>query len=152
MFWSTVSSQFLRLFGLPGDGINGIMETLRQRQRDIRFIQEELVAFMVCAYAKFTRRLGSVSRPRGPGEFIFLNGLYDAKVDGAPVLAITGPQTSRSGAHLYPAGRLARQAFHGRLRLQRSHHAAPAPDRRQRAPERDEMNLVLSHASRKRAW
>jgi pyruvate dehydrogenase (quinone) len=83
------------VFGLPGDGINGIMESLRQRQKDIRFIQvrhEEAAAFMACGYAKFTGRLGVCLATSGPGGIHLLNGVYDAKLDGAPVLAITGLQ------------------------------------------------------------
>ncbi|XXT46493.1 thiamine pyrophosphate-binding protein [Sorangium sp. So ce542] len=81
------------VFGLPGDGINGIMEALRTRQEKIRFIQvrhEEAAAFMACGYAKFTGRLGVCLATSGPGAIHLLNGLYDAKMDGAPVLAITG--------------------------------------------------------------
>ena len=81
------------VFGLPGDGINGIMETLRQRREAIRFIQvrhEESAAFMACAYAKYTGRLGVCLATSGPGGLHLLNGLYDAKLDGQPVLAITG--------------------------------------------------------------
>ncbi|HVZ13110.1 MAG TPA: thiamine pyrophosphate-dependent enzyme [Bauldia sp.] len=83
------------VFGLPGDGINGIMEALRQRQDEIRFVQvrhEEAAAFMACGYAKFTGRLGVCLATSGPGGIHLLNGLYDAKLDGAPVLAITGLQ------------------------------------------------------------
>src|SRR4030081_745175 len=83
------------VFGLPGDGINGIMEALRVRQRDVRFIQvrhEESAAFMACGYAKFTGRLGVCLATSGPGGIHLLNGLYDAKLDGAPVLALTGLQ------------------------------------------------------------
>jgi len=83
------------VFGLPGDGINGIMEGLRQRQEQIRFVQvrhEEAAAFMACGYAKFTGRLGVCLATSGPGGIHLLNGLYDAKLDGAPVLAITGLQ------------------------------------------------------------
>ena len=83
------------IFGLPGDGINGIMEALRKRQEKIRFIQvrhEEAAAFMACAYAKLTGRLGVCLATSGPGGIHLLNGLYDAKMDGAPVLAITGLQ------------------------------------------------------------
>ncbi|MFN8513498.1 MAG: thiamine pyrophosphate-binding protein [Thermomicrobiales bacterium] len=81
------------VFGLPGDGINGIMEALRQRQDDIRFVQvrhEEAAAFAACGYAKFTGRLGVCLATSGPGGLHLLNGLYDAKLDGQPVLAITG--------------------------------------------------------------
>src|SRR3981081_2674506 len=81
------------IFGIPGDGINGIMEALRTRQDKIRFIQvrhEESAAFMACAYAKFTGKLGVCLATSGPGGIHLLNGLYDAKMDGAPVLALTG--------------------------------------------------------------
>ena len=83
------------IFGLPGDGINGIMEALRTRQDQIRFIQvrhEEAAAFMACAYAKFTGQLGVCLATSGPGGIHLLNGLYDAKMDGQPVLALTGLQ------------------------------------------------------------
>src|SRR5881227_2837225 len=81
------------IFGLPGDGINGIMGSLRQHQDKIRFVQvrhEEAAAFMACAYAKYTGRLGVCLGTSGPGGIHLLNGLYDAKMDGQPVLAITG--------------------------------------------------------------
>jgi pyruvate dehydrogenase (quinone) len=81
------------IFGLPGDGINGIMEALRTRQERIKFIHvrhEEAAAFMACAYAKVTGRLGVCLATSGPGGVHLLNGLYDAKLDGQPVLAITG--------------------------------------------------------------
>ncbi|HEY8127166.1 MAG TPA: thiamine pyrophosphate-binding protein, partial [Hyphomicrobium sp.] len=83
------------VYGLPGDGINGIMEALRQRQDRIRFFQvrhEETAAFMACAHAKWTGRLGCCLATSGPGGIHLLNGLYDAKLDGSPVLAITGLQ------------------------------------------------------------
>ncbi len=83
------------IFGLPGDGINGIMEALRIRQDKIRFIQvrhEESAAFMACGYAKTTGKLGVCLATSGPGAIHLLNGLYDAKLDGQPVLAITGLQ------------------------------------------------------------
>jgi pyruvate dehydrogenase (quinone)/pyruvate oxidase len=83
------------VFGLPGDGINGIMEALRKQQDKVRFIQvrhEESAAFMACGYAKHTGRLGCCLATSGPGGIHLLNGLYDAKLDGQPVLAITGMQ------------------------------------------------------------
>lgn len=83
------------VFGLPGDGINGIMEALRKRRESIRFVQvrhEETAAFMACGYAKFTGRLGVCLATSGPGGLHLLTGLYDAKLDGVPVLAITGMQ------------------------------------------------------------
>ena len=81
------------VFGLPGDGINGIMEALRTRQDRISFVQvrhEEAAAFMACGYAKYTGRLGVCLATSGPGAVHLLNGLYDAKMDGAPVVALTG--------------------------------------------------------------
>ncbi|MFZ0734125.1 MAG: thiamine pyrophosphate-dependent enzyme [Candidatus Sulfotelmatobacter sp.] len=83
------------IFGLPGDGINGIMEALRTRQDKVRFIQvrhEESAAFMACSYAKYTGKLGVCLATSGPGGIHLLNGLYDAKLDNQPVLAITGLQ------------------------------------------------------------
>src|SRR5437016_2256226 len=81
--------------GLPGDGINGIMESLRTHKEKIRFIQvrhEESAALGACGYAKFTGKLGVCLATSGPGGIHLLNGLYDAKLDGQPVLAITGLQ------------------------------------------------------------
>src|SRR3954469_15151513 len=81
------------VFGLPGDGINGFMEALRKFKDRIRFIQvrhEEGAAFAACGYAKYTGRLGVCLATSGPGGIHLLNGLYDAKCDGQPVLAITG--------------------------------------------------------------
>jgi pyruvate dehydrogenase (quinone) len=81
------------IFGLPGDGINGLMEALRVHQDKVRFVQvrhEEAAAFMASAYAKYTGRLGCCIATSGPGAIHLLNGLYDAKMDGQPVLAITG--------------------------------------------------------------
>jgi pyruvate dehydrogenase (quinone)/pyruvate oxidase len=85
------------IFGLPGDGINGVFEALRKQKDRIRFIHvrhEESAALMACAYAKFTGRLGVCIATSGPGGIHLLNGLYDAKLDHAPVLAITGLQHS----------------------------------------------------------
>lgn len=81
------------IFGLPGDGIDGIFESLRTHQKELRFIQvrhEEAAAFAACGYAKYTGRLGVCLATSGPGGIHLLNGLYDAKCDGHPVLAITG--------------------------------------------------------------
>ncbi len=81
------------VFGLPGDGINGIMESLRTHRDQIRFVQvrhEESAAFAATAYSKFTGRLGVCLATSGPGGLHLVNGLYDAKLDGASVLAITG--------------------------------------------------------------
>ncbi|HEX3723919.1 MAG TPA: thiamine pyrophosphate-dependent enzyme [Nitrolancea sp.] len=81
------------IFGFPGDGINGIFEALRTHEDQMRFIQvrhEEAAAFAACAYAKYSGRLGVCLATSGPGGIHLLNGLYDAKCDGQPVLAITG--------------------------------------------------------------
>lgn len=81
------------VFGLPGDGINGIMEALRRARGRVRFVHvrhEEAAALAACGYAKFSGRLGVCLATSGPGAIHLLNGLYDAKLDGAPVLAITG--------------------------------------------------------------
>ncbi|MBZ9658276.1 pyruvate oxidase [Mesorhizobium sp. ESP-6-4] len=83
------------VFGLPGDGINGVMEALRKNRDRISFVQvrhEESAAFMACAYAKWTGKLGVCLATSGPGGTHLLTGLYDAKLDQAPVLAITGMQ------------------------------------------------------------
>jgi pyruvate dehydrogenase (quinone) len=81
------------IFGFPGDGINGIFEALRTHQERLRFIQvrhEEAAAFAAVGYAKYSGRLGVCLATSGPGGVHLLNGLYDAKCDGQPVLAITG--------------------------------------------------------------
>ena len=83
------------VFGLPGDGINGILEGLRRNQDKVRFVlvhHEEAAAFMATGYAKATGRLGVCLATSGPGGIHLLNGLYDAKLDHMPVLAITGMQ------------------------------------------------------------
>ncbi len=81
------------VFGLPGDGINGLVDAFRKASDKIRYIHtrhEETAALAACGYAKFSGRLGVCFATTGPGAVHLLNGLYDAKVDGAPVLAITG--------------------------------------------------------------
>jgi pyruvate dehydrogenase (quinone) len=81
------------IFGFPGDGVNGIFEALRTHQEKLKFIQvrhEEAAAFAACGYAKYSGRLGVCIATSGPGGVHLLNGLYDAKCDGQPVLAITG--------------------------------------------------------------
>src|SRR5690349_22756476 len=86
------------VFGLPGDGINGIMEGLRRNEDRIRFVlvaHEEAAAFMASGYAKSTGRLGVCLATSGPGGIHLLNGLYDAKLDHQPVLAITGMQETQ---------------------------------------------------------
>src|SRR5262245_23762828 len=81
------------VFGLPGDGINGIMEafpTAQVRNASVQVRHEEAAPFMACGYAKYTGQLGVCLATSGPGAIHLLNGLYDAKMDGAPVLALTG--------------------------------------------------------------
>jgi len=87
-----------RIFGYPGDGINGIMGALDRANGNPRFIltrHEEMAAFMACAHAKFTGEIGVCLATSGPGAIHLLNGLYDAKMDHQPVLAIVG-QSARS--------------------------------------------------------
>ena len=123
------------VFGLPGDGINGIMEALRKRSDAIRFVQvrnEEAAAFMACGYAKFTGRLGVCLATSGPGGLHLLNGLYDAKLDGQPVLAITGIALSRFDRDPYAAGRRAGQGLRRRGGVQHPHHGSD-PRRERRA-------------------
>ena len=81
------------IFGLPGDGVDGMFEALRTHAGKLKFIQvrhEEAAAFAACGYAKYTGRLGVCIATSGPGGIHLLNGLYDAKCDQQPVLAITG--------------------------------------------------------------
>jgi pyruvate dehydrogenase (quinone) len=82
-----------RIYGYPGDGINGIMGALARAEDRVRFVQvrhEEMAAFMAAAHAKFTGELGVCLATSGPGAIHLLNGLYDAKLDHQPVLAIVG--------------------------------------------------------------
>jgi pyruvate dehydrogenase (quinone) len=91
------------VFGMPGDGINGVMESIRTHKDKLRFVQvrhEESAALMACAYAKWTGRLGCCLATTGPGGIHLLNGLYDAKADRAPVIAVTGlPYHDLSDTH-----------------------------------------------------
>jgi len=83
-----------RVYGYPGDGINGIMGAFGRTQ-DLEFVQarhEELAAFMACAHAKFSGEVGVCLATSGPGAIHLLNGLYDAKMDHQPVVAIVGQQ------------------------------------------------------------
>jgi pyruvate dehydrogenase (quinone) len=88
-----------RIFGYPGDGINGIMGALNRASDKLEFIQvrhEETAAFMACAHAKFTGEVGVCLATSGPGAIHLLNGLYDAKLDHQPVVAIVGQQKRAS--------------------------------------------------------
>jgi pyruvate dehydrogenase (quinone) len=84
-----------RIYGYPGDGINGILGALDRARERIRFVQvrhEEMAAFMACGHAKFTGEVGVCTATSGPGAIHLLNGLYDAKLDHQPVVAIVGQQ------------------------------------------------------------
>ncbi|MBD0289526.1 MAG: thiamine pyrophosphate-requiring protein, partial [Flavisolibacter sp.] len=84
-----------RIYGYPGDGINGLMGAVSRAEEKIEFIQvrhEESAAFMACAHAKFTGEPGLCMATSGPGAIHLLNGLYDAKMDHQPVVAIVGQQ------------------------------------------------------------
>ncbi len=84
-----------RIYGFPGDGINGIMGALERAGDRFQFIQvrhEEMAAFMACAHSKFTNEVGVCMATSGPGAIHLLNGLYDAKMDHQAVVAIVGQQ------------------------------------------------------------
>src|SRR5947209_18007396 len=84
-----------RIYGYPGDGINGIIGAIDRAGDTIDYVQvrhEEMAAFMACAHAKFTGEVGICLATSGPGAIHLLNGLYDAKMDHAPVVAIVGQQ------------------------------------------------------------
>jgi len=88
-----------RIYGYPGDGINGLMGAFNHSPHGMEFIQarhEELAAFMACAHAKFTGEVGVCMATSGPGAIHLLNGLYDAKLDHQPVVAIVGQQSSKA--------------------------------------------------------
>ena len=87
-----------RIYGFPGDGINGLLAALERAGDKPKLIQvrhEEMAAFMACAHAKFTGEVGVCLATSGPGAIHLLNGLYDAKMDHQPVVAIVG-QSARS--------------------------------------------------------
>jgi pyruvate dehydrogenase (quinone) len=92
-----------RIYGYPGDGINGVFGALQRAEGKIEFIQvrhEEMAAFMASAHAKFTGELGVCIATSGPGAAHLLTGLYDARLDHMPVLAITGQQARMAlGGH-----------------------------------------------------
>lgn len=88
-----------RVFGYPGDGINGVMGALDRAKENMEFVlvpHEEVAAFMACGHAKFTGEVGVCMATSGPGAIHLLNGLYDAKMDHQPVVAIVGQQSSLS--------------------------------------------------------
>ncbi|MGE5270671.1 MAG: thiamine pyrophosphate-requiring protein [Thiohalocapsa sp.] len=103
-FWQRLSQWGVkRIFGYPGDGINGLIGALDRARDKIDFVQarhEEMAAFMACGHAKFTGELGVCLATSGPGAIHLLNGLYDAKTDHQPVLAIVGQQARTAmGGH-----------------------------------------------------
>jgi pyruvate dehydrogenase (quinone) len=103
-FWRRVHDWGIRrVFGYPGDGINGLMGALDRNKGKIEFVQvrhEEMAAFMACAHAKFTGEVGMCIATSGPGAIHLLNGLYDARLDHQPVVAIVGQQArSAIGGH-----------------------------------------------------
>ena len=103
-FWKRMSDWGIRrIYGFPGDGINGLMGGLARAKDKIEFIQarhEEMAAFMACAHAKFTGEVGVCLATSGPGAIHLLNGLYDARLDHQPVVAIVGQQARTAlGGH-----------------------------------------------------
>src|SRR5689334_6687230 len=103
-FWERLSAWGVkRIFGFPGDGINGLMGALDRAGSRFEFLRarhEEMSAFMACATAKFTGEVGVCIATSGPGAIHLLNGLYDANLDHQPVLALVGQQArSAMGSH-----------------------------------------------------
>src|SRR3954454_23282204 len=92
-----------RIYGYPGDGINALLGALDRADGDPEFVQvrhEEMAAFMACGHAKWTREVGVCLATSGPGAIHLLNGLYDAKLDHQPVVAIVGQQARAAlGGH-----------------------------------------------------
>ena len=102
-----------RVFGYPGDGINGLIGALDRAQNNPEFVQvrhEEMAAFMASAHAKFTGEVGVCLATSGPGAIHLLNGLYDARLDHQPVLAIVGQQARAALGGAVPAGDRPRRA------------------------------------------
>src|SRR5213082_2726632 len=103
-FWKRLSAWGVRrIFGYPGDGINGLVGALDRARDKLDFVQvrhEEMAAFMACGHAKFTGDLGVCLATSGPGAIHLLNGLYDAQLDHQPVVAIVGQQARAAlGGH-----------------------------------------------------
>ena len=93
-----------RVFGYPGDGINGLMGALDRTEGAVEFVQvrhEEMAGLMACATAKFTGEVGVCIATSGPGAIHLLNGLYDAKMDHVPVVALVGQQARSAIASSY---------------------------------------------------
>ncbi|HJS85944.1 MAG TPA: thiamine pyrophosphate-requiring protein [Acetobacteraceae bacterium] len=103
-FWQRLHEWGVRrIFGYPGDGINGLVGALDRNRDKFEYVQvrhEEMAAFMASAHAKFTGEVGICMATSGPGAIHLLNGLYDARLDHQPVLAIVGQQDRKSlGGH-----------------------------------------------------
>src|ERR1700758_3487632 len=103
-FWQRLHEWGVRtVFGYPGDGINGLLGAMNRADGKIKFVQvrhEEMAAFMASAYAKFTGDLGVCMATSGPGASHLITGLYDARMDHMPVLAIAGQQARNAlGGH-----------------------------------------------------
>ncbi|HEX7967414.1 MAG TPA: thiamine pyrophosphate-binding protein, partial [Stellaceae bacterium] len=103
-FWERLHEWGVKtVFGYPGDGINGLLGAMNRANGKVRFIQvrhEEMAAFMASAYAKFTGDLGVCMATSGPGASHLITGLYDARMDHMPVLAIAGQQARAAvGGH-----------------------------------------------------
>src|SRR5437899_10437358 len=113
-----------RIYGYPGDGINAIVGALERQKDKLEFVQvrhEEMAAFMACAHAKWTGEVGVCLATSGPGAIHLLNGLYDAKLDHAPVLAIVGQQARSALGRRYQQEvdhqSLFKDVAHGQCRL-----------------------------------
>lgn len=103
-FWQRLHDWGVRtIFGYPGDGVNGLLGALQRTNGQFKFVQvrhEEMAAFMASAYAKFTGETGVCLATSGPGASHLLTGLYDARLDHMPVLAIAGQQARTAiGGH-----------------------------------------------------
>ncbi len=138
-----------RVYGYPGDGINGILGGFHEHGDDVEFVQcrhEEIASFAATAHAKFTGEVGVCMSTSGPGAVHLLNGLYDAKLDHQPVVAIVGQQKTFSlGANYQQEIDLNTPAQGRRLRVRADLHA-PGPDPaadRSRDPDRE--GLALGH-------
>ena len=158
-FWERMSEWGIRrIFGYPGDGINGLLGALDRADDRFDFVQarhEELAAFMACAHAKFTGELGVCLATSGPGAIHLLNGLYDARLDHQPVLAIVGQQAQHRARRPLSAGSRSDLAVQGCGRRIRAHGdlagAGPAPDRPRRAHRQGRAHRDLHHPAERPA-
>ena len=129
-----------RIYGYPGDGINGVLGGFHEHGEEIEFIQtrhEEIASFAASAHAKFTGEVGVCMATSGPGAIHLLNGLYDAKLDHQPVVALVGQQKTQLARLELPAGGRSQRPVQGRrLRVRPDLHdpePGAAPDRPRRA-------------------